>query len=98
MKTSVNIKMDESVRDQCKELFAQMGLDMTTAVNMFLLTTLREKKIPFEVSAVPNVSDEERFEKFFTQKLRIAEQQEQQGQMRAFGDFASEVDGKYDIG
>ena len=98
MKTSVNIKMDESVRDQCKELFAKMGLDMTTAVNMFLLTTLREKKIPFEVSAVPKVSDEERFEKFFSQKLRIAEQQEQQGQMRAFGDFASEVDGKYDIG
>ena len=97
MKTSVNIKMDEAVRDQCKEIFAQMGLDMTTAVNLFLLATLREKKIPFEISVGSNVNDEERFEKFFSQKLRLAEQQEQRGQMRAFGNFAGEVDDKYGI-
>ena len=47
MKTSVNIKMDENLRNQSKELFAKMGLDMTTAVNMFLLTAVREKRIPF---------------------------------------------------
>ena len=43
MRTSVNIKMEESLRDQSKELFAKMGLDMTTAVNMFLLTAVRAK-------------------------------------------------------
>ena len=58
MKTSVNIKMDDSLRDQSKELFAKMGLDMTTAVNMFLLTVVREKKILFEISAVSNLDEE----------------------------------------
>lgn len=31
---------------------------MTTVVNMFLLTTVREKKIPFEISAVSNQDEE----------------------------------------
>lgn len=98
MKTSVNIKMDDSLRDQSKELFAKMGLDMTTAVNMFLLTAVREKKIPFEISAVSDADEEAKYEKFFAQKLRLAEKQETAGQMRNFDDFMREVDSRYDIG
>lgn len=96
MKTSVNIKMDESLRDQSKELFAKMGLDMTTAVNMFLITAVREKKIPFEISAVSDADEEVKYEKFFAQKLRLAEQQETAEQMRNFDDFMREVDKRYD--
>lgn len=97
MKTSVNIKMDDSLKEQSKELFAKMGLDMTTAVNMFLITVVREKKIPFEISAVSNSYEEEKYEKFFAQKLRMAEEQEKEGQMRNFNDFMIEVDNRYDI-
>ena len=49
MKVSVNIKMDEELRDSAKLLFSKMGLDMTTAVNMFLIQSLRIKGIPFEL-------------------------------------------------
>ncbi len=97
MKTSVNIKMEESVRDQAKELFAKMGLDMTTAVNMFLLTALREKRIPFEISAVSESDEESRYEQFFATKLRKAEEEEKLGSMRGFDDFANEVNKRYDI-
>lgn len=44
-----------------------MGFDMTTAVKMFLLTALREKKIPFEASAVSKMDEEAKYEIFFTQ-------------------------------
>ena len=97
MKTSVNIKMDENLRNQSKELFAKMGLDMTTAVNMFLLTAVREKRIPFEVRAVSETDEETKYERFFAQKLRAAEQQEATGEMRDFDDFTSEVDSRYGI-
>lgn len=97
MKTSVNIKMEESIRDQSKELFAKMGLDMTTAVNMFLITAIREKKIPFEVSAVSETDEDMKYEKFFAQKLRAAEEQESAGRMRDFDDFMKEVDSRYDV-
>lgn len=94
MKTSVNIKMEESLKEQSKELFSKMGLDMTTAVNMFLLTAVREKKIPFEISAVSETDEEIKYEKFFARKLRMAEEQEAAGQMRKFGDFMREVDNR----
>jgi len=75
MKTSVNIKMEESLRNQAKELFAKMGLDMTTTVNMFLLTVVKEKKTPFEISAVSNQDEETKYEIFFDQKLRKAKEE-----------------------
>ena len=52
MKANMNIKVDTDVRDAAKSIFGQMGLDMTTAVNMFLLAAIREKGIPFELTTV----------------------------------------------
>lgn len=51
MKTSVNIKMDVEDRDAAKKLFDSLGLDMTTAVNLFVKASLREKAIPFQIAA-----------------------------------------------
>ena len=49
MKVSVNIKMEKEIRDNAKVLLNKMGLDMTTAVNMFLIQTIRQSKIPFQI-------------------------------------------------
>lgn len=68
MKVSVNIKMDEEIRDKSKELFNQMGLDMTTAVNMFLIQAIREKKIPFEIKVGTLEDDITRLENLLQQK------------------------------
>lgn len=51
MKVSVNIKMEKEIRDNAKTLFNKMGLDMTTAVNLFLIQSLRENSIPFQIKA-----------------------------------------------
>ena len=48
-KTSMNIRMDSEIKQQAKKLFAEFGLDMTTAVNMFLRQSIREHRIPFEI-------------------------------------------------
>ena len=34
--TSMTIRMDSAVKQQAQELFAALGMDMTTAVNIFL--------------------------------------------------------------
>lgn len=46
---SMNIRMDKSIKEQAQELFAEFGLDMTTAINMFLRQSIREHRIPFEL-------------------------------------------------
>lgn len=33
--TSMNIRMDSALKRQAQELFAALGMDMTTAVNIF---------------------------------------------------------------
>lgn len=92
MKANMNIKVDTEVRDEAKMLFGKMGLDMTTAVNMFLLAAIRENGIPFQVTAM---SQHERAEQVLAARLRIAEEQEKTGQMRDFDAFAAEMKKAY---
>ena len=53
--TNVNIRTDKDIKDQAEEIFNELGLNMTTAINMFLRTAIREHGIPFELKLdVPN--------------------------------------------
>ena len=53
--TNINIRMDEQLKRQFDDLCSQLGLNMSTAINIFAKTMVRRKGIPFEVSLdVPN--------------------------------------------
>lgn len=53
--TNLNIRTDKAVKDQAEAIFNELGLSLTTAVNMFLRTAIRENGIPFELKLdVPN--------------------------------------------
>ena len=53
--TNLNIRTDKDIKDQAEAIFNELGLNMTTAINMFLRTAIREHGIPFELKLdVPN--------------------------------------------
>ncbi|MCD7809733.1 MAG: type II toxin-antitoxin system RelB/DinJ family antitoxin [Erysipelotrichaceae bacterium] len=53
--TNINVRTDEEIKVKCESLFESLGLNMSTAVNMFLRQALRVNGLPFEVKAdVPN--------------------------------------------
>ena len=53
--TNLNIRTEKAIKDQAEEIFNELGLNMTTAVNIFLRTAIREHGIPFELKLeVPN--------------------------------------------
>ncbi len=53
--TNINIRIDENLKQQFEHLCSELGLNMTTAFNIFAKTMVRQQKIPFEVSLnVPN--------------------------------------------
>jgi len=52
--TNVSIRMDVGIKKQAEELFADLGLNMTTALTMFLKQAIRTQGIPFEITRVPN--------------------------------------------
>ena len=48
--TNVTIRMDSDVKAQAEALFAEFGMNLTTAFNVFVRQTLREGRIPFDIS------------------------------------------------
>ncbi len=51
--TNVTIRMDEGLKKQSEALFDEMGLNMTTAITLFIKTAVRENRIPFEIRVDP---------------------------------------------
>ena len=55
MTANINIRTDPELKKEAEALFESMGLNMTTAVNVFLRQSLRVNGLPFEVKVdVPN--------------------------------------------
>lgn len=52
--TNLNIRTDKVVKEEAEEIFNELGLSMTTAVNIFLRQTIRENGIPFALKLKPN--------------------------------------------
>ena len=53
--TSINIRMDAELKKQFDMFCNDMGMTMSTAVNIFAKKAVREYRIPFEISGdIPN--------------------------------------------
>lgn len=53
--TNVSIRMDKELKENAETLFSELGINLTTAFNIFLRQAVRQQKIPFELSAnIPN--------------------------------------------
>lgn len=48
--TNISIRMDSDLKAQADRLFGELGMNLTTAFNIFVRQSLREGRIPFEVS------------------------------------------------
>lgn len=48
-KVSTNISLESELKKNAQELFAALGLDMTTAITLFLKQAVQEQAIPFEI-------------------------------------------------
>lgn len=51
---SVTIRMNKSIKQQAQKLFADLGIDMSSAVNLFIKQAIFQNGLPFEVSKKPN--------------------------------------------
>ena len=49
--TQVNFRIEDDVKANAEAALKEMGLNMSTAITMFLVKDGRERRIPFEISA-----------------------------------------------
>ena len=47
--TNVSIRMDSDLKAQADALFAELGMNLSTAFNVFVRQSLRDGGIPFEI-------------------------------------------------
>ncbi len=56
-KVSTNVSIDEETKKKAQALFADLGMDLSTAVNIFLRQAVRENAIPFAITRdIPNAA------------------------------------------
>ena len=54
-KVSTNLSLDADLKRDAQELYADLGMDLSTAVTIFLKQSLRVQGVPFSITReVPN--------------------------------------------
>jgi len=47
--TTMTIRMNRQVKQKAQKLFAELGMDMTTAINVFLRQAIYNNGFPFDI-------------------------------------------------
>ncbi len=47
--TNFSVRMDNDIKKQCEALYNELGMNLTTAINVFLRQSLRVGGLPFDV-------------------------------------------------
>lgn len=74
----ISFRVDDKVKLDAEKTLDTIGLSMSAAMNIFLKTIAREKRIPFELSADPFYSEsnirylEQKMEDYKTGKIKFA--------------------------
>lgn len=53
----ISLRIDDDVKRGAEQALSDIGLSMSTAINVFLRKVARERRIPFELSADPFYSE-----------------------------------------
>ena len=51
--TNLSIRIDRSLKDEADQVFSALGMNLTTAIIVFVRQAVRQKKIPFEIALYP---------------------------------------------
>ncbi len=88
-KVSTSISLDADVKAKAQELFADFGLDLSTAINIFLRQSIRENRIPFSIQReVPNADTIAAMK----EAEEIAKAPEKYKRYSSFAEFMQEVE------
>jgi DNA-damage-inducible protein J len=52
-KIRTNVYLDENIKEKAKEIYKRYGVSLSEAINMFLVQSVLERGLPFEMK-IPN--------------------------------------------
>ena len=57
-KTNVNVRIDSNIKELATVLLERMGLDQTTAIDMFFRQIIAERGLPFQPVVTPTLDEQ----------------------------------------
>lgn len=75
----INVRVDEDVKIKAERVCQEIGISMSSAINIYLKKIARENKIPFELTADPFYSKEnmdyleKKYNDYKNSKLKLIE-------------------------
>jgi len=57
-KSNVNVKIDTAVKEAATMLLDRMGIDQTTAIDMFYRQIIAERRLPFQPVVAPSLEEQ----------------------------------------
>jgi addiction module RelB/DinJ family antitoxin len=51
--TNLSIRIDRDLKEEADQVFNALGMNLTTAITVFVRQAVRQKKIPFEIALYP---------------------------------------------
>lgn len=68
-----SVRMDETLKRQFDSLCADFGMNASTAINVFARAVVKERKIPFEITAPePDITREKAMQAFLAIRKQAA--------------------------
>ena len=55
--TNISIRIDEDIKKDAETLFAKLGLNLSSAVNVFFRQSITEQAIPFKIKTVSDYDE-----------------------------------------
>lgn len=49
MTTNYTLRIDSDIKNECEEMYSNLGMSLSTAINVFLRKSLRVGGLPFDV-------------------------------------------------
>ena len=98
--TTVNVRMDETLKKQLEWLCGELGMSISTAVTVFAKTAVREGRIPFELRVpLPNPpkATEDMSKNEFDAKIQAGLDAVAEGRARSAKDVFRDMERKYGI-
>lgn len=86
--TNINVRVDAALKQEAETLFNDLGLNMSSAINMFLRSAINHDGIPFEVRRpLPNMETRAALDEYEEMKKNPNHYRRYQ----SFDDMADEV-------
>ena len=89
---TTTLRIDDGLKSACDSVFEDLGINMTSAITLFLKQVVRTRGIPFEISCMPYIVNDR-----IESKLAEAREDIAAGRVRPLRDSLTRMRNKFNV-